>query len=559
MVTKNITVAMRVLSLATLLITTSALAEVVATIDRTSVELNESFTLKVIVDSQLDVEPNIDALSEDFMVGVQPRVSNTTIINGDVQRTMNYSYVLMAKRAGKLQIPALRVGSERSKSIPITVTPQSTAVPGEADIFITTEVDSTNSFVQAQILYTVKTYRSVATRQPRWTEPRASGVDTLLEIAGEEKNYESLLDGKAYNVIERVYAFFPQESGEFTITPAEFHARVLRNGRITGRKIFRSAAITVTVNPIPPPPAEFPDAAWFPARNVELSQDWSRELRGVQAGEPITRHVTTIAAGQLQTQIPQLQPSNVQGVRVYPDKPEERSVVGPQGIHALRRDQYALIGTQAGAIELPEVTLPWWDIDAGEWRIARLPTTMLEIVPSLDVAVAQTVEQPSLNSDGRVEPVVQKMHSELWRTVSIALFSLWLLTLVFWWWSRRPAVYKSKEAKEPPLHKQQARYLKQARKAALANDAVGVKDALLGWSRLQWPTNAPRSIGDLAKRVSMPLSLELDNLCNASYGPGESDWSGEKLAVAIRSFSVLNDQRDTSENRDLPPLFPSSA
>ena len=56
----------------------------------------------------------------------------------------------------------------------------------------------------------------------------------------------------------------------------------------------------------------------------------------------------------------------------------------------------------------------------------------------------------------------------------------------------------------PPIHKQQAKFLKAARKAALAGDAATVKSNLLAWGKLQWPENAPRSIGDLATRVSMP-------------------------------------------------------
>ena len=40
-----------------------------------------------------------------------------------------------------------------------------------------------------------------------------------------------------------------------------------------------------------------------------------------------------------------------------------------------------------------------------------------------------------------------------------------------WWWSRRPAGRAPSEPAPPPIHKQQARLLKAARKAALAGDA----------------------------------------------------------------------------------------
>ena len=544
----------RAVVVAIILIGAPAMAEVIATVDRASVELNESFMLKLTVDSHIDAEPNIEGLDEDFFVGSRSYVTNTTILNGDVQRVVTWSYVLMAKKEGEFTIPSVSVGAERSNPVQVSVAPQSIAVPGEADIFISAEVDRENSYVQAQILYTVKTFRAVATRQPRWSEPASSGVETLVEIAGEEKNYDALLNGKAYNVIERVYAFFPQESGELQISPARFEARVLRNGRITGRKVFQSDSLTVVVNAIPPPPVDYPDAVWFPASSVELSQEWSRELDRLPAGEPVTRHVTVIASGQLQTQIPILEFAEIPGIRVYPDKPELRTVAGAAGVRALRRDQYALIGSIPGDVTLPQLTLPWWNVDTGEWQIASLPATTLTILPSPDAIVTPLVE--TTDAPAPVETVV--VHSELWRRVSEVLLVVWLLTLVSWWWSRRRPAQKVKEPEVPPLHKQQSRCLKTARKAALASDAGALKAALLQWGRLQWPDDSPRNIGDLGKRVSMPLSTELNKLCSASYGPG-GDWDGATIAKALRSFAVLTDDDAGPAPADLPPLKPASA
>ena len=178
-----------VLSLAALLLpAVSPQAAVVASVDRGNVELNESFTLKVMVDTAIDVEPDASALEEDFFVGTRSQLSNTTIVNGQISRSRTWTYVLMAKREGNLVIPPVRIGAEQSEPVPIRVTPPSTTLPGEADIFVTTEVDHTDSFVQAQVLYRVKVYRAVATRQPRLSEPSIRGVDVLIESAGEERS-----------------------------------------------------------------------------------------------------------------------------------------------------------------------------------------------------------------------------------------------------------------------------------------------------------------------------------------------------------------------------------
>ena len=536
----------------------SAEAAVIASVDRSDIELNESFTLKITVDTAIDIEPDASALDAEFFVGTRSQLSNTTIVNGQISRSRTWTYVLMAKREGALEIPPIVIGAEQSKPVPIDVRAPSNSLPGEADIFVTTEVDHANTFVQAQLLYTVKVYRSVATRQPRLSEPDIRGVDVLIEVAGEERSYESILNGKAYNVVERVYAIFPQESGLVAIAPARFEARVLRDGRITGRKIFESEAIDVVVNPIPRPPDGFPDAVWFPARDVTLSQSWSREPDRLPAGEPITRHITITALGQLSTQIPVIDPAVADTIKIYPDKPELRDTAEASGIRAVRSDQYAMIGISPGEVHLPELQLPWWNIDAGEWQLASLPGTSINILPSANAAVVPPVvtEQRALpqqlNASGNL--VVQ---SSFWRRVSEALAGIWLLTVVVWWWSRRPVSRTPREPAPPPIYKQQAKILKVARRAAKAGDGAGIRSALLSWGRLEWPENPPLNIGDFANRVAMPLSTQLEGLCRADYGPQRAAFDGDALAKSLRTISVLREEKEQRPTDVLPPLMPA--
>ena len=165
-----------------------SLASVIATIDRPQVELNETFTLKIIVDTAIDEEPDASALEEDFFVGSRSQLSNTTIINGQISRSRTWTYALMAKRPGKLIIPPVIIANEKSLPIDILITPQSEAILGEADIFVSAELDMNENYVQAQTLLKIKIYRMVQTRQPRLYEPEISGVETLIEIAGDDKN-----------------------------------------------------------------------------------------------------------------------------------------------------------------------------------------------------------------------------------------------------------------------------------------------------------------------------------------------------------------------------------
>ena len=543
-----------------LAVVTNAFADVTARIDRPSVDLNESFVLELTVDTNIDMEPDLTVLDDKFYRGQLSQLSNTSIINGQIRRSRTWTIALMAKSTGKQVIPAITVGNQKSQPISITINEPTNAPPGEADVFISSEVDQTEAYVQSQILYRFKVYRAVATRQEGRRDPVISGAEVLVERAGDERSYEAILDGKAYNVIERVLAIYPQASGEISISPARFEARVLRDGRITGRKVFESQAHTVKVLPIPAPPADFPDAAWLPARDVHLSEEWSKEPNEVAAGEPVTRKITISALGQIETQIPAIEPPVVEGMNVYTDKPDLTRFFEAEGIRGVRRDQYAMIGVSGGPAEIPRLEVPWWDIEAGEWRIASLPSRTIDIeapeaaaiVPPPVTSETEAEAESEESTDAKAMPAADGF----WKRVSQLIAAAWLLTVVAWWWSSREIKREPREPEPPPIYKQQAKFVKAARKAAAANDKAGVRAAIIEWGRLQWPDDAPRSIGDFANRVAAPLSAELLALSASSYSSGVNEWDGKALGKALRSIKLLTENSEATTESPLPPLMP---
>jgi len=530
-------------------------ADVTASIDRADIELNESFTLQLTTDSNIDLQPDITALEKHFYIGQSNQLSNTTIANGQIKRSKTWTYVLMPKHAGVIVIPPISIGNERSNPLIVEISESTNAPPGEAEIFVTTEVDDDETYVQAQVLLTVKIYRAVATRQPALRDPTVTGVEVLLELAGDDRNYEAIINGTSYGVVERVIAIYPQESGEIKLSPARFEARVLRSGRITGRKVYESEPLTITVLPIPAPPIDYPDAAWLPARDLQLSEEWSRDDAEITAGEPLTRHVTISVLGQLETQIPAIEPPSAKGVNIYPDKPELSRQIQAGGIRGQRKDQYALIGTGPGTVVLPAVEVPWWNVETDEWQIARLPERSIKFVVSGELPFVDPVDSAPSPTDANIAAETITVHSRFWLLVSEFLATVWLVTIALWWWSSRP----KRETREPgpiPLYKRQAKFLKGARKAAIAKDAGAVRQALIKWGQLQWPDDAPRSIGIIATRVSSPLAEQLAALSKLSYGPESEQWDGEALAKALRSFAVIVDSRHQHDEL-LPPLMPA--
>jgi len=416
----------------------TANAEVNARVDRSNIELNESLKLEIFVDSDEDLEPDISVLKQAFSVGQSRHIGNTITADGLVRRRDTWTFVLMPKRAGEIVIPAMRLGDEQTDPLTIVVSQATEKPPGEAEIFVTTTVHSEKTYVKAQLLLTIKVYRSITTGHLNVKYPEFGGVDGFFKFAGEDRTYESVIDGTVYSVLERVLAIFPQTSGHLTISPAEFEARMRIDGRIAGPKVYRSVPLTVEVLPLQPPPPGYPGADWFPARDVQLGEDWSSDADKIRAGVPLTRRITISALGQIETRIPTLQLPDVDGISFHPGKPALSRQVEHAGIHGIRGEQYALIGTTGGEFVLPAIELPWWDVRESQWRVARLPERTLIILPPNDepaVGAAATDSAAAAKNDGVSEA---NSPSGVWRRVSELIGALWLATVLAWWWASRP-------------------------------------------------------------------------------------------------------------------------
>ena len=155
------------LTICTLLTATlAAAAGVTASVDRSSVDLNESFMLEIVADTNIKMEPDYSVLDEKFYRGQVSTLNNTSIINGQISQSRTWTITLMARATGNQEIPAISIGTETTQPLSIVINEPVNAPPGEADVFVTREVDQSETYVQAQLLYRLKVYRAVATRPP---------------------------------------------------------------------------------------------------------------------------------------------------------------------------------------------------------------------------------------------------------------------------------------------------------------------------------------------------------------------------------------------------------
>src|SRR5690606_14959190 len=111
-----------------------------------------------------------------------------------------------------------------------------------------------------------------------------------------------------------------------------------------------------------PKPADYPaDVPWLPARNLVLTESWSPDPGNVQTGDSLTRSLMLNVEGLSSAQIPPLPATRAQGLRRYPDQPQLGNRIDERGLIGSREEREALVPTTSGRLELPAVSITWWN------------------------------------------------------------------------------------------------------------------------------------------------------------------------------------------------------
>jgi hypothetical protein len=531
-------------------------------VDRSNVQITDSIRVVFETDQGASGDIDLSVLENDFEVLGTSQSTNVNIINGQFRRSSSWTVDLLAKREGTLTIPAVLIGNEFTEPVTVTVSPSKAGAAGTpaGDIFLEVEVDTTEPYVQGQVIYTVRLFRSVPISNASLTEPVITGGDVVIEQLGDDIAYETQRGGRTLAVIERRYALFPQSSGNFSIAPLRFEGRVTPDRRFGGLDPFgrgkivriRSDAIEFEARPIP---AGFTGNAWLPAQQVFLVESWPDDSQEFRVGEPVTRTLTLRANGLSSSQLPEIAPAAPDNIKQYPDQPVLENRADQIGLIAIRQEKIALIPSEPGTFVLPEVVIPWWNTRSDALEYARLPARPIDVLPAVGAPAAEKPQIDTSVADGPVETVEpaasRTAKSSIWVWVSLALGIGWLATAALWL-ATRNRVAERPSRTTPPSEKS---LVQKIRQCCADNHANAAKDALLAWGGCRWPGSRVSSLGDLAARLDGDLQIQIHVLSHALYDASESVWDGKSLWHAFETHAKRKTARPAKPEPELEPLY----
>ncbi|MFL2554725.1 MAG: BatD family protein [Candidatus Rariloculaceae bacterium] len=523
-----------------------------ASVDRTVVQENESFTYILRVHGSTRAEPDLVPLATDFDILQRSRNTSIQMTGGRTVQMTEWTLRLMPRQSGSFTLPPIALENALSNALQIDVIPAA-VTSAAADIFLEVTAEPSDPYVQSQVVYTMTLYRGVGTGRSSLTLPEVSGGEAIIEKLGQDREYQTVLDGKNFIALERQYAIFPQSSGSMIIEPIVFEAMVVSNSGFSNVQRYRSEPLALTVNPAVVAPAELTNASWIPAQSLRLEERWSGGEEQLITGIPQTRTLTIVAEGILETQLPALNIPQSDSIRQYSDQPELGREADQGTIRALRTERFAVLAQSAGSHALAEIELPWFNTTEERWEIARIPAKTLDVLPGTQVVGPDPGTQFSEISS---EELIAQSNDRIWRGISAGLLAAWLITLVLWHISRRSAdtPVKSKDVM-PPKRSTSRRLLQQIRRACDDNNGALARELLMAWGELRFPNAMVQSLGALAELLPGDLAGLVHDLDRCLYGPDASPWSGKELRVALAHFDSVSNVSNKKSNDHLLPLY----
>lgn len=545
-------------------------AELSAKANRTVLDSNETVQLRVRLDAQaFRSEPDFSPLQKDFEILANNRQQQYSSVNGKAQSYTDWNLTLMPKRIGIILIPSLKYKNQISNAVEITVRAASASgasAAGKQPIYTETLLDKPAAYIQEQIILTHRLYTSVQLRDYSLSELDIPGA--ILQRLGDSQ-FQKMINGRNYLVLEVSYAIFPQSSGKLNIPALRFGAYETTSrsqfGAFAsrGNRVFRDTqAKTIDIMA---KPAHIPADEWMPSSNVELTEQWSDDLNSLTVGEPITRTIRISAQGLTGAQILPLKIAPSSQYKAYPDQPQLDQQVSSSGVLGTRTESLALVPNQAGEITLPAIEMRWWDTTKQRMQTANLPQTTVQVSASTAINNGPvtpnnqllTMEPLNLNTE---VALAENTAPSMLVTLSLAFNALLLAGIAALLFGRRrqlPVTQTSSATKTSALLNLK-QHLKGVETQAKQNNLMGMRDGILVWGQCLFAETPPTTLKQLAALLDdTELQEQFAQLDRQLY-KGETDDVLDITLLLKRLKQQSNFSRGgkTDLGAGLKPLYP---
>ena len=564
-----------------------------ASVDRDQIARGETLVYTIrIFEQRQGMQLDLTPLTDDFDVLGTRTSSQVRSINGAVESWTDYIITLFPLNEGEIEIPAIEISDTQTNPIIVTVSNEGPRSNQDSDeLFLEIEVNKETVYVQEQLLFTIKLYYTInGIRNPQFTELEMD--NTVIQLIGSPNQYENLIDGVRYGVYEKRYVIFPQRSGPLQIPDILFRGEVTDGSSNFVFRNLNTRRVTAFIDGITIEVEERPSAAltndnWLPVTNLSLEEEWNTDINNLRIGDSIERTITMIADGLDGAVLPPFSPEEISGLNVYSEPADINRNYVDGSIVGSRTETSTLVATASGQIEIPEIEVPWWNVETNTLEIAIVPATVIEVasitgvVPSEQaVTPTESIENllaasPTLDRD-MISAQEEAEYIEVdasWLNYLI-LFAFFVVAVSIYRLVIFPSQDKIAQKLQVQRHAFRARYtpennekiaFKRLKIACKRRNLRDIREALVTWSRHYTSTHAALTVEDILQEPELSsLHPDVDKIQSRLFNErGESDEDYQfipedflKTVAQLRRLKLRKDKLLRNEQRfALPPLY----
>ena len=394
--------------------------------------------------------PSVDFL-DSYYTG---RTNQFTFINGRSENTTAFSYLLVAKRPGKFQLPPIEVEVDNeifrtdpidiqildnspggnsltpasaagAPALPQPVVPLTGPIPASSvqkpvtptvtadtdkDIFLNVTADKREAYPNEQILLTYSVYARVPTRPEQFEkEPNMSGL--WVEEIPLEKDYQPervVFDGLQYvkGDVKRL-AVFPTSTGTFDIDPGVFRATIKKEQNASslfddyfdesffgGSFFAQREPKLLTAKPLKLVVRPFPEQgkpADFSNMAGQFEMMSSVDKKVVKQNEPVNLSLVIKGEGNIEM-IERPQIPELRDVKVYDSDSSTELTKYRGGVRGRKSFELTLIPTAAGDLEIPSLKFSYFDPIKGRYQTLKTPVYQIKVLPGPAVPLSESLK-----------------------------------------------------------------------------------------------------------------------------------------------------------------------
>lgn len=562
--------------------------EIDVTVDKTELARGETlvFTIRVF-DQRQGMQLDLTPLTDDFDVLGTRTSSQIRSINGAVEAWTDYIVTLFPLSEGAITIPSLNINNATTEAIEINVSNQGPrSNQSSEELFLEIEVNKESVYVQEQLLFSVRLFYTInGIRNPQFTELEMP--ESVIQLIGSPNQYEKLIDGVRYGVYEKRYVIFPQRSGPLEVPDILFRGEVTDGSSNFVFRNLNTRRVTAFIEGITIDIKERPSAAlntgvWLPVTDLRLEETWSTDLSELEIGESAIRTITMVADGLDGAVLPPFLSGDIEGVNQYPEPADIQRTFVDGSIVGTRIETVSIVATDAGLIEIPEISIPWWNVETDQQEVTIVPATRITIaspegeLPSEQaIASTENIEDilntiPALDLQGLEEEAdaeyieVESFWLNLLIAGALAIVVLSIYKLVISPRRKELGSYVDEKtsliyAKYDPANNEKTAY-KQLSKACASGDLQNVRKTLIVWCKHYLENDNVRTMDDvLNQSVAAPLALQAREIQTALFTPEKSQWQPVQLLNLVKTLrsekAKIQQQQLAAQKYALPPLY----